>query len=164
MKALDYIVKSVKYFAALCVLYTALIWVMYALNLTPVSPADNFRALVGTSRGAVMMIVVAILSALYPRFGFMSRRTEGDTVENREQIMRACTDNGYVLRSEKDGTMTFRADSLPQRASMLFEDEVRISQYGQWIVVEGHRRGVARIMYRLQPYIDRVKNDDEDNN
>jgi len=162
MKALKYIVKSVKYFAALCVLYAALIWAMYALDLTPVSPADNFRALVATPRGAVMIAVVAILSALYPRFGFMSRRTEGDTEENRGQILRACSDNGYELRSEQDGTMTFRADSLLQRASMLFEDEVRISQYGQWIVVEGHRRGVARIMYRLQPYIDRVKNDEND--
>ena len=40
--------------------------------------------------------------------------------------------------------MTFRADNFGQKLMLLGEDEIKVSQYGQWIVLDGIRRGVAR--------------------
>ena len=40
--------------------------------------------------------------------------------------------------------MRFRARGALHRLLLLFEDEILVSQYGQWILVEGIRRGVAR--------------------
>ena len=42
---------------------------------------------------------------------------------------------------------------------LLGEDEIRVSQYGQWIVLDGIRRGVARVQYRLDSYIHMTRND-----
>ena len=53
----------------------------------------------------------------------------------------------------------FRADTLLQKLMLLGEDEIRVSQYGQWIVLDGIRRGVARVQYRLDSYIHMTRND-----
>ena len=42
---------------------------------------------------------------------------------------------------------------------MMGEDEIKVSQYGQWIVLDGIRRGVARVQYRLDSYIHMTRND-----
>ena len=50
---------------------------------------------------------------------------------------------------------------LLHRLLLLFEDEILVSQYGQWILIEGIRRGVARVIYRLDSYI-RMKQYDKE--
>lgn len=40
-----------------------------------------------------------------------------------------------------------------QKLLLLWEDEIRVSQYGQWIELDGIRRGVARVQYRLDSYL-----------
>ena len=32
---------------------------------------------------------------------------------------------------------------------MLFEDDITVEQYGQWIDITGIRRGVAKVVYRM---------------
>ena len=57
------------------------------------------------------------------------------------------------------GVLIFRAGTLWRRLLMLGEDEIRVSQYGQWIRLEGIRRGVARAAYRLESFIERRRNE-----
>ena len=61
--------------------------------------------------------------------------------------------------SEEDGVMTFRADGPLRKLMLLGEDEIKVSQYGQWIQIDGIRRGVARVEYRLDSYIQMSKHD-----
>ena len=112
-------------------------------------------------RDSYLMLFAAIvaLAAVYPRFGFVVRRVEGDIEENREQILNAFRSAGFSLRSDEDGVMTFRADNFGQKLMLLGEDEIKVSQYGQWIVLDGIRRGVARVQYRLDSYIHMTRND-----
>lgn len=42
---------------------------------------------------------------------------------------------------------------------LLGEDEIKVSQYGQWIQIDGIRRGVAGVEYRLDSYIQMSKHD-----
>jgi hypothetical protein len=44
--------------------------------------------------------------------------------------------------------MVFRADNILSRLFLLFEDEIVVEQYGQWIDITGIRRGVAKVLYR----------------
>ena len=44
---------------------------------------------------------------------------------------------------------------------MLGEDELKVSQYGQWIRIEGNRRGVARVQYRLDSYMQMIRHDEK---
>ena len=107
----------------------------------------------------MLFTAIVVLAALYPRFGFVERKVEGDVEENRQQIVNAFRSSGFSLRSEEDGVMVFRADTILQKLMLLGEDEIKVSQYGQWIVLDGIRRGVARVQYRLDSYIHMTRND-----
>ncbi len=151
---MKYLKKSLKYFVALCVLYVALMWLMHTLGWTPLTLADDLRILIYTPRGWAMVAAVVVLSALYPRFGFVVRRVEGDVVEHRRQILTAMQVAGWSLREEDEaaGVMRFRADAL-HRVTALWEDEITVRQYGQWIEIGGLRRTVVRTCFRLEGYI-----------
>ncbi|MGN0092056.1 MAG: hypothetical protein ACI35M_03185 [Alistipes sp.] len=147
-----YIIRCVKYFAALSVLYAVLIAIMHATGQTVLTMGDTWNMLVGTSRGWTMIGAMVFLAVIYPLISFPTRRVEGDMVENREQIMAAFGAYGYSLQSEADGRLTFRADGL-RRLWLLYEDKIVVEQYGQWIRLTGIRRSVVRIAMRLDSYI-----------
>lgn len=153
-----HLVRSVKYFLMLCVLYVALMWLMNITGATLLTLRDDAAILFGTTRGWLMIAAAVALSAAYPKFGFVTRRVEGDIAEHRRQILSAMEACGYELRGEDDGRMVFRAGPL-QRALMLFEDEIIVGQYGQWIEISGLRRMVVRAAIRLEGYMGFIKRD-----
>lgn len=154
---MKYFVRSLKYFFALCVLFVALTWLMTATSALTLEGV--LYEMFHTDRYLRVMLVIIALAAAYPRFGFVVRKVEGDIEENREQIINAFRSAGFSLRSDENGVMTFRADSFGQKLLLLGEDEIKVSQYGQWIVLDGIRRGVARVQYRLDSYIHMTRND-----
>lgn len=147
-----YIIRSVKYFLALCVLYAALMWLMHATGQTVLTLRDTGAILFCTSRGWLMLGAMVALAAVYPRLSFLTRRVEGDIADNREQIIAAFEASGYSLASESDSRLTFRADGL-RRLLLLYEDEVTVEQYGQWVCLTGIRRSVVRVAMRMESYI-----------
>ena len=120
---MKYLIRSVKYFIALCVLYLIIMALMLLTNTSVLTPSETFSALVHSTRGQVLIVAVVLLSALYPKFGFIRRQEIGSLRKNREQI--------------------------------------RVTQTGEWITIEGIRRGVARVYYRLQSYLERTRNENE---
>ena len=153
---MKYLIRSVKYFIALCVLYLIIMALMLLTNTSVLTPSETFSALVHSTRGQVLIVAVVLLSALYPKFGFIRRQEK-----NREQILNAFVSEGFKPVRESEHEMVFRADSLFKRLTLLFEDEIRVTQTGEWITIEGIRRGVARVYYRLQSYLERTRNENE---
>lgn len=147
-----YLIRSLKYFAVLCVLYAAFMYAMHEAGATVLTLADDWAIIVGTPRGRWMIAAAVALSAVYPKLAFVARRVEGDTVENREQIIAALDAAGYTLVSEDEERMVFRA-GWGQRLLNLFEDDIAVAQYGQWIEISGIRRSVVRTAIRLDGYI-----------
>ena len=94
---------------------------------------------------------VVVLSALYPRMGFITRRVECDMQEHedRDYLLHVFAAAGFTLKEESEGRMVFKADNILSRLVMLFEDEITVEQYGQWIDITGIRRGVAKVVYRM---------------
>ena len=144
-----YIVRSLKYFFALCVLCIALMGLMLMTGTSALSLDDTLYVMLHTDRYLMLFAAIVALAAVYP----------SDIEENREQILNAFRSAGFSLRSDEDGVMTFRADNFGQKLMLLGEDEIKVSQYGQWIVLDGIRRGVARVQYRLDSYIHMTRND-----
>ena len=145
-----YLVRAVKYFAAFCVIYLAVVWLSVStMNGYEQSVWDYVWATLQTTRGQLLVVAVVVLSAFYPRFGFITRRVEWDMEDERDQIIATFALAGFSLREEGDGRMVFRADNMLDRLVMLFEDEITVVQYGQWIDITGIRRGVAKVVYRL---------------
>ena len=144
-----YLIRSVKYLLAFCVIYLAVVWL--SLKTTrgmDVSVMDYVLATLQTTKGQLLMAAVVVLSALYPRFGFMTRRVECDMEEERDSLLANMALAGYTLREESEGRRVFRATSILDRIVMLFEDEIVVEQYAQWINITGIRRGVAKVVFQ----------------
>ena len=146
---MKYFVRALKYFAAFCVLYVAIVWLsVMTTKGMDISAWDYIVANFQTTRGQLLGLAVVVLSAVYPRMGFMTRRVECDMEAERDYILRVFAAAGFTLKEESDGRMVFRADNILSRLFMLFEDEIVVEQYGQWIDISGIRRGVAKVLYR----------------
>lgn len=156
---MKYLIRSLKYFVALCVLCMIVMALNLATGFARLSLAETLQVMFSTPRGLLLPAVIVVLAVFYPKFGFIVRRIEGSTTENRDQIVNAFRTSGFSLRSEHEGVMTFRADGFMQRLMLLGEDEIKVYQSGDSIVIDGIRRAVARIAYRLDGYISMSRND-----
>lgn len=148
-----YVIRSVKYLAAFCVLYLAVTWLSLRTSGLDVTVWDSVAATMHTRRGMLLAAAVVLLAAVYPRLGFVTRRVEADMEQDRERIVTAFLQSGFTLAGERDGEMVFRGGNVLRRLTLLFEDEVRVGQYGQWVEIAGIRRAVARVAYRLELYV-----------
>jgi hypothetical protein len=101
----------------------------------------------------LLVAAVVVLAAMYPKWGFIVRRVECDMTEDREQILAAFHASGFELVAEDGDKMVFHADNVVRRLSFLLEDEICVTQYGQWCEIRGIRRAAARIAYRLDMYM-----------
>ncbi len=80
----------------------------------------------------------------------MKQEVAGDLKENRDQILSTFEANNYKLVKDEDGEMIFSNNNLLKRITFLFEDKISVSQVGDKLVVEGIRRAVPFIIYRLE--------------
>ena len=81
-----YFVRALKYFALLCVLYVAIVWLMYWSGSLPEPPWQMMRIVMQSQRGLLMAAAFVVLAAAYPMFGFMRKHIDGSVARNREQI------------------------------------------------------------------------------
>ena len=159
-----YIIRSVKYLVALCVLYIALMAFMHHYN-NPfgLTIEQRVQLMFSTWRGCGMVIATFVLAATYPFFGYVKRTFEGDIVADREQLNRAADFVGLELVSESTSEngveLVYHAKGL-RRLVMLFEDTVRVRQCGSQIEVEGLRRVAVRMAFDAERYITNKRRDE----
>lgn len=147
---MKYLIRAVKYFLAFCVLYVGVVYLSIMTSKgMELSVWQYIVAAFATTKGKMLGAAVVVLSALYPRMGFMTRRVECDMVEERDYLLQMFAVAGFSLKEESEGRMVFRADNILSRLVMLFEDDITVEQYGQWIDITGIRRGVAKVVYRM---------------
>ena len=145
-----YLIRAVKYFLMFCVLYLGVVWLsVMTTQGMDVSVWDYVAATLATQRGKMLVAAVVLLSAAYPRFGFVTRRVEWDMEQGADRLLELFAAAGFQLKSKSEGKMVFAASNILDRLVMLFEDEIEVEQQGNEIVVSGIRRGVAKIVYRL---------------
>ena len=158
---MKYLIRSLKYFVALCVLCVVLMALMILTGSSNLTAEETIYLMFHSDRFVLLGVAMVVLAAAYPRFGFITRRVEGDVEQHRIQINNALHTAGFRLVKEEDGVLFFRGDGLLKRLSLLFEDEISVRQYGQWIEIEGIRRGVAKAWYLLDSYIEMVKRNEK---
>ena len=156
-----YLIRSVKYLVALCVLYVALMAFMHHYN-NPfgLTIEQRVQLMFDTWRGCGMIIATFVLALTYPFFGYVKRTFEGDIVADREQLNRAANFVGLELVSESGEELVYHAKGL-RRLVMLFEDTVRVRQCGSQIEVEGLRRIAVRFAFDAERYITNKRRNEE---
>ena len=147
-----YIIRSVKYLVAFCVVYVAFMALVHYNEQMPVTFADRWQLMFATWRGWGMVVGIILLATTYPFFGFAKRSFEGNIVADREQLDMAAEVAGLSFKREENGVLVYSADGF-RRVMRLFEDEVRVSQNGNLIEVDGLRSSSVRIAYDAERYI-----------
>ena len=97
---MKYFIRSLKYFVALCVICVAILALMLATGTSALTLDQTVYVMFHTSRYATLFAAIVVLAALYPRFGFVVRKVEGDVEQNREQIVNAFKSAGFSLRGD----------------------------------------------------------------
>ncbi|MFI3302316.1 MAG: hypothetical protein SNH35_00955 [Rikenellaceae bacterium] len=150
---MSYFSRAIKYLLSLCIIYVVVIYAMSFAGVAASTPEATFASLISTSRGIIMIIAILALSFSYPVFGFMRQEVTGDMESDREAIISSFAAYGFSLRSEGDGEMVFGSDNLIRKITLLFEDKITVTQVGNKLVVEGIRRVVPSVIYRLEAKI-----------
>ena len=145
-----YLIRAVKYFFAFCVLYVGVVWLSILTQKgMDVSVWDSISATMATERGRMLALAVVALSAAYPFFGFVKRSVKWDMATDADRLVEIFAAAGFALKEQGEGKMVFKANNILDRLVMLFEDEIVVEQQGEQIILSGIRRGVAKVIYRL---------------
>ncbi len=147
---MKYTIRAVKYFLMIVLIFVVITLFM---NFSGELSLEERVALFMADNGALKLAFLVVLAAVYPAFGFIKRDVAGDIVENRGQIIVAMESSGFTLKDERDGVMTFRANTIFRRVAFLFEDSIEVSQSGDMIHIEGIRRGAVYAVYLLESFI-----------
>ena len=145
-----YLIRAVKYFFAFCVLYVGVVWLSILTQKgMDISVWDSISATMATERGRMLALAVVALSAAYPFFGFVKRSVKWNMATEADRLVEIFAAAGFALKEQSEGKMIFKANNILDRLVMLFEDEIVVEQQGEQITLSGIRRGVAKVIYRL---------------
>lgn len=145
-----YLIRAVKYFFAFCVLYVGVVWLSILTQKgMDISVWDSISATMATERGRMLALAVVALSAAYPFFGFVKRSVRWNMATDADRLVEIFAAAGFALKEQGEGKMIFKANNILDRLVMLFEDEIVVEQQGEQITLDGIRRGVAKVIYRL---------------
>ena len=145
-----YLIRAVKYFFAFCVLYVGVVWLSILTQKgMDISVWDSISATMATERGRMLALAVVALSAAYPFFGFVKRSVKWNMATDADRLVEIFAAAGFALKEQGEGKMVFKANNILDRLVMLFEDEIVVEQQGEQLTLDGIRRGVAKVIYRL---------------
>lgn len=160
---MKYVVRSLKYLVLLCVLYIALTYLMTFVEPSEATVWQQLLTHLNTRNGLFMVIAFILLSAFYPKFGFMRSRVEGcDIVEDRVRIDNAMRIFGFRVVEEGETKIVYRAEGVIHRLSLMFEDHIEVSKVDGGVELKGLRRSVARVALQLQSYINNRRFEQEE--
>ena len=145
--------RAVKYMVRLLVLVFALIAVMVATGMARTGADGNLTDVFMTPKALLLFAIIVLWSLVYPKLGFIRQPLKMDFNAGKEQIHKVFSDNGFVLVEQKDNEMIFRMSSPLRRTLALWEDRIVVSATDGGIEMEGMRKEVARIEFRLQPFL-----------
>ena len=143
-----YLIRAVKYFLFLIVLFVILFAVLLA---TGYSSWDTFLRVWTSDRAWLMIAVFVGLPLAYPLFGYVSREVRGNLADNYETIERVAHMNGYLIKERTPERVVCGVSGL-RRLALLFEDRIEITADGNYFRIQGPRKEVVRFVYRFETF------------
>ena len=147
---MKHLLHAVKYFLACCLLAAVVVAGLMICGQSRFG-FDDVPAL--AEHVGMMLACFAVASALYPKIGFTRRKVAGDlSDEGRATLLNAFAAAGYEPVGEAAGVLRFRAKTFGRRLRRFFDDEITVTQEGQWLVLDGHRTEVFRVLHHWDAY------------
>lgn len=154
--AMKYFIRSVKYFFYFSFWTTVIVLVLVATGLA----SGNINEIFEGGWNAIWKIAIffAIVAAVYPKLGFITRDMEIDRnlPDIREEVIRYMEGRGYALESESPETMSFRFRRITGRLMKMNEDRLVITRTGNTCTMEGLRKDVMRVSSGLSYHISQL--------
>lgn len=155
----QYIRRAAGYLIKLILLVGVLYLLMYATGTARVSAEVMLKGLLNSANGLLLLGALVVLSAFYPRFGYIKRTVKAGIDSDRETIINAFHSDNYIMESEKSGeSMTFRSGSIFRRIWMTFDDKVTVTATEDGIAIEGMRKEVVYAQFRINSIINNRNN------
>lgn len=150
-----YFIRALKYLVFLLVMLVVFVWIMTLLdkNIT-MSVWEYIGYKFRGEGGMIMFLALVVLSALYPLFGYMSKRVSSCNLKEDEvRIHNAMLVYGFKYVGERDGVQVYRTMGILRRVMLRFEDTIELRQVGDSVEFYGLRSQVARVTFQLQGYL-----------
>ena len=147
---MKYIIRALKYFVYLCIVLALFIAILYAFGLVGGGVDGIFKG----GRDSLWKIagIVAAFAAVYPAFGFGTRRlmAPGAFEDIRDSLVDAMAELGYELEKEDGEDLSFRKRGWAQRLLGMFEDRLTFTRCMGGFDVEGRSKNVLRAISSLE--------------
>lgn len=142
-----YVVRSVKYLIWILIIFFVIFAMMNITGTSEVKGLSGLMAMAGTERGKILMAVIVALALAFPLVGFIKRTVNGTF--DKSDIDQTMKSIGYKLSEYKGDSMVFHATNPMKKLSTYFEDRIEICVYDKHITIDGRRKDVFIIEYRL---------------
>lgn len=152
---MKYFIRAVKYFFYFAFLTTAIVLVLVATGMASSDINELFEG--GYNALWKMAIFFAIVGAVYPKLGFISRKiyVQKSKDEIRDAAVEYMSERSYGFESETPDSMTFRYRGTIGRLTRMYEDRIILTRTEDGYIMEGLRKDVMRLAtgleYRLNP-------------
>lgn len=139
---MKYLIRSVKYFFYFAALTTVIVLVLVFIGAVEGGIDNIFQD--GYNSLWKIAIFFAIVAAVYPKFGFVSRKldTEADWDTVRNTAKTYFQEKPFKLESETAETVNFRRRDIISRITKMGEDRITLRRTDAGYVLEGLRKDV----------------------
>ncbi len=153
---MKYLVRSVKYFFYFAFWTTVIVLALVATGLASGDINEIFEG--GWNAIWKIAIFFAIVAAVYPKLGFITRDMEMDKelVDIRDEVVKYMEARGYVLEGESADSLSFRYRRLAGRLTRMNEDRLIMTKSGSTWTMEGLRKDVMKVATGLSYHISQL--------
>ena len=147
---MKYLIRSIKYFIYFSVTCSLIVTALVLIGAVE-GGVDNIFEEGYRSIGKIA-IFFAIVSAAYPKFGFIRRDMSfsGAWDDIRGKVVEFMDERQYVLETEGADKVTFRLKGIAGRISKMAEDRVTLTKSEEGWQMEGLRKDVLRLASGLE--------------
>ena len=153
---MKYFIRAVKYSFYFAFLTTVIVLALVATGLASGDINELFEG--GYNALWKMAIFFAVVGAVYPKLGFISRKmyVSKDKDQIRAEVVEYMSERMYGFESETDDSITFRYRGALGRLTRMYEDRIVLTRTEDGYTMEGLRKDVMRLAtgleYRLNPH------------
>ena len=139
---MKYFIRSVKYFFYFAFLTTAIILILVTIGAVE----GNIDSIFEGGYNAIWKIAIffALIAAVYPKFGFVSRKveTQADWSTVQSSAVKYFQEKSFRLETEDTDRLTFRRRSPAGRLVKMYEDRITLTRTDEGYFLEGLRKDV----------------------
>ncbi len=141
---MKYFIRAIKYFIYFSIILCLTLGVLYLLGFIEGNLDAIFRH--GTADLGKIAIIFALISAVYPKVGFVERSCKAEDEWDRiaPVIKKYFEERSFVVESEAENKLVVRQRSFIGKLSRMYEDRITITKDQDTLKMEGQRKDVVR--------------------